>query len=245
MRASVACHRSCWTAARGAPSSRGIGEHRVARMTAADAGRLHPPRGREVGRPEAHPLHPRRGGGDLLDVRHAERRLEDRVDEDRPPQPVAGLELGEQAVDVVDVPRALDLRDHDDGEPVADLADEPHEVVERPRRLEGVDPRPQRRPAEVHLAPDPHEPLARGLLAVGRDGVLEVAEQDVGTCGQLGQLGDHVLVGGVEEMDHPRRRHGDLGERGRARRGQRLQEGPGVAHWGQQATRRVLAPWSP
>ena len=39
--------------------------------------------------------------------------------------PCARLELGQQAVDVVDVPRPLDLRDHDHVEPVADLADEP------------------------------------------------------------------------------------------------------------------------
>ena len=54
------------------------------------------------------------------------------------------------------------------------------EVVEHPRRVERVHARPQRGAAEVDLAADPHEPLARGLLAVDRDGVLEVAEQDVG-----------------------------------------------------------------
>ena len=39
-------------------------------------------------------------------------------------QPGARLELGQQAVDVVDVPRPLDLRDHDHVEPVADLGDQ-------------------------------------------------------------------------------------------------------------------------
>ena len=82
----------------------------IAGVAAADPGRLHPPRGGEVGRAEAHPLHPRAGGRDLLEVDDAERGLEDRVDEDRPVELRLGLELGEQAVDVVDVPGALDLR---------------------------------------------------------------------------------------------------------------------------------------
>ena len=43
-----------------------------------------------------------------------------------------GLELGEQAVDVVDVLGALDLRDHDHVERVAGLGDRGDEVVEAP-----------------------------------------------------------------------------------------------------------------
>ena len=93
-------------------------------MAAADARRLHAPRRGEVGRAEADALHARAGGADLLDVGDAERGLEDGVDEDRPLELVLGLELRQQAVDVVDVPRPLDLGDHDDLEPVADLADE-------------------------------------------------------------------------------------------------------------------------
>ena len=69
-------------------------------------------------------------------------------------RPRPRLELGEQPVDVVDVPRPLDLRDHHDLELVADLADELRQVVEHPRRLERVHARPQRRLAEVHLAAD-------------------------------------------------------------------------------------------
>ena len=110
------------------------------------------------------------------------------MDEDRALQPVLGLELREQAVDVVDVPRALDLRDHDHVEPVADLADERDQVVEHPRRVERVHARPQRGAAEVDLAADRHEAGARGLLAVGRDRVLEVAEQDVGRRAMSGSL---------------------------------------------------------
>ena len=140
------------------------------------------------------------------------------------------LELGEQPVHVVDVPRALDLRDHDHVELVADLGDDAREVVEHPRRLERVDPRPQLRVAEVHLAADGDESLARGLLALDRHGVLEVAEQDVDLLGDVGRLGDHLLVGEVEEVDHPRRRHGILERRVGRADGQRLEEGSGVLH---------------
>ena len=62
--------------------------------------------------------------GDLLEVGDALGGLEHAVDQDRALEPGLRLELREQAVDVVDVPRALDLRDHDHLELVADLADE-------------------------------------------------------------------------------------------------------------------------
>ena len=199
-------------------------------MAAAHARRLHAPRGGQVGRADAHALHARRRRRDRLDVRDAERGLEDRVHEDRPLQPVARLELREQAVDVVDVPRALDLRDHDDVQPVADLADEPQQVVQHPRRVERVDARPQRRRPQVDLAPDPHQALARGLLAVDRHRVLEVAEQDVGALRHLRQLGRHLLVARVEEVDHPRRRDRDLERRVRRPHGQGLGEVARVAH---------------
>ena len=198
-------------------------------MAAADPGRLHPPRGGEVGGAEAHPLHARAGGGDLLEVDDALRRLEDRVDQDRPLEPGLRLELGEQAVDVVDVPGALDLGHHHDLELVADLGDQRGQVVEHPGALQRVDPGPERGLAEVRLLRGLDQARARGLLAVDRDRVLEVAEQDVGLLGDVGRLGDHLLVREVEEVDHPRRLDGDLAQRlGRADR-LRLEEVSGVS----------------
>src|SRR3954467_10270721 len=79
-----------------------------------------------------------------------------------PPRAGGGGErwgLGEEAVDVVDVPRALDLRDHDDLEALADLGHERRDVVEGPRRFERVDPRPERAVAAGGLAPGPSRPL--------------------------------------------------------------------------------------
>ncbi len=111
------------------------------------------------------------------------------VEHDRALDAGLRLELGEQAVHVVDVPRTLDLRDHDHGELVADLGDDLRDVVEHPRRLERVDAHPQGGVAEVDVAADGDEALAGGLLALDRHGVLEVAEQDVDLPRDVGRLG--------------------------------------------------------
>ena len=64
------------------------------------------------------------------------------MDEDRLLQAVPRLEQREILVDEMDVPVALDLGDHHDVELVADLADEPRHVVEKPGRVQRVDARP-------------------------------------------------------------------------------------------------------
>ena len=136
-------------------------------MAATDACRLHAPVGGEVGRAERQALHARRRGADRLDVGDAAGRLEDRVDEDRPAEPGLGLELGEQAVDVVDVLGALDLGDHDHVEAVADLGHGGGEVVERPRRVERVDPGPQLRVGRAsHALPISTRPARAASLSL-------------------------------------------------------------------------------
>ena len=157
----------------------GVLDHPVAGMAASHPRGLHAPVGGEIGRAEAHALHPRAGRGDLLEVGHALGRLEDRVHEQRALEPRLGLELRQQAVDVVDVPRSLDLGHHHDVEAVADLGHDLGQVVQDPGAFEGVDTSPQRGLAEIHLPAHPDQSLPRGLLAVHRHGVLQVAEQDV------------------------------------------------------------------
>jgi hypothetical protein len=44
---------------------------------------------------------------------------------------------------------------------------------------------------------------ARGQLSIDGHGVLEVAQQDVDRGCDVGHLGDHLLVGEVQEVDHP------------------------------------------
>ena len=134
------------------------------------------------------------------------------MDQERPLESGLGLELRQQAVYVVDVPRPLDLRDHDHLELVADLRDEPGDVVEDPWALEAVDPGPQRGAAEVDLLCHPDEPFAGRLLPVRRDRVLEVAEQDVRLFGHVRHLRGHLLVARVEEVDHPRGLDRDLAQ---------------------------------
>ena len=208
----------------------GIVDHAVAGVAAADPRRLHPPRGGQVGRPEAHPLHARTGGRDLLEVDHAEARLEDGVDQDGALESGSRLELGQQPVDVVDVPRALDLGDHHHVELVTDLAHQGGDVLEHPGRLEAVDPGPQLRLAQLHLLADAHEALTRRLLAVDRHGVLEVAQQDVDRRRDVGHLGHHLLVGEIEEVDHPGGLERYFQHRRRSTDGERFSEVTGVSH---------------
>ena len=158
--------------------------------------------------------------------------LENGVHEDRTIEAGPGLELREQAIDVVDVPRTLDLGHHHDLDLVADLLDDLRYVVQEVGRGELVDARPQRRVAELHLPADPEQPSARGLLLVERHGVLEVAEQDVDLRGQIGRLLDHFRIREVHEVDHPGRLERDISGRLGRVDGEGLEEVAGVAHGG-------------
>jgi hypothetical protein len=182
-------------------------------VSAADPSGLHPAVGGQIGRAETESLHPRARPADLLDVDHAARRLQDRVNQQRPIQPGPGLELREQAVDVRDVLGPLHLRDHHHVELVADLRHQRGQVVEDPRTVEGVDPGPELGGLEVGLAGDRHQALAGGHLAFGLHRVLEVAEQDVGRARHLRHLGRHLLVRRVEEVDRAARPSRDLAQR--------------------------------
>ena len=90
-------------------------------------------------------------------------------------------------------------------------------------------------PRSISLA-DADQAVARGLLAIDRHRVLEVAEQDVDGRRDVGHLGDHLLVGEVEEVDHPRRLERDLEDRIGGADRQWLAEVAGVSH--------VMISWS-
>ena len=109
-----------------------VSAHQVAGVPAPHPRRLHAAGGREVGGPERQALHARAGAADLLHVGDAGGRLQDRVHQERPLQLRLGLQLRQQAVDVVDVPGSLDLRDHDDFESVPDRGHHLGEVVQDP-----------------------------------------------------------------------------------------------------------------
>ncbi len=103
---------------------------------------------------------------------------------------------------------ALDLGDHHDVELVADLADKPRHVVEKPRGVQRIDARPEAGRAEVRRLRHRDQAVARGGLGFDRDRVLEIAEHDVDLPSQLAGLGAHLFDVRRHEMDHalePRR----------------------------------------
>src|SRR5262249_20181287 len=103
--------------------------------------------------------------------------------------------------------------------------------VEAPGAVETVDARPERRIAEIDLAADAREALARLDLLVRRDRILEVAEQDVRLPGQLRELGLHLGVARIEEVDHARRPDGDLAHGVGSAEGEGFQEIAWAAHY--------------
>jgi hypothetical protein len=108
---------------------------------------------------------------------------------------------------------------------------ERRDVVEHPRALERVDARPQRGLAEVGLAPDAHEPgSAASLFSTAIASSRLPSRCRPSWRGR--ELADDLLVARVEEVDHPRRRHGDLEQRIGCADGEGLGEVTGVAHGG-------------
>ena len=145
-------------------------------------------------------------------------------------EPALRLELREQPIDVVDVPGAFDLRDHDHVELVADLADDGRQVVEEPGAVEAVHPRPELgRPKSVSRAiftsPSRAATLFSTSIASSR-----FASRMSHLLGDLRHLRRHARIARVEEVDHPRGAEGNLAQRlGRAD-AERLGEVSRVAH---------------
>ena len=138
-------------------------DHAVAGVAAADARRLHAPRGGEVGGAEAHALHARAGGRDLLEVHDALRGLEDRVDQQRlaagRPSPRAGRAGGPRS-GCPTAPSTFGTMITSSLSPISVTS--VREVVEHPGAVEAVDPGPELGVAEVDLLADPDQALAGG-----------------------------------------------------------------------------------
>ena len=199
-------------------------------MTAADARRLHGARGGEIGGPQAHAVHARRRARNRLHIVDALRGFQDGVNQNRFFDFVARFELRQQLVEIVDVPGAVDLRQHDDVESVADRAHDLDDIVERPRRIERVDTRPQSGRAIVDALCHRDEAVARGLLGLDRNGVFEIAQHHVHLTRQLGHLGAQFFEMRRHKMDHALQPHRQLAHgRGRAD-GERSEELAGQFH---------------
>jgi hypothetical protein len=155
-------------------------------MSAADARRFHASRCGEIGRSQAHAVHAWTGAGDRLNVLDPLRRLQDGVNQDRLAQGMLGLELGKQLIEIVDVPRPLDLGQHDDVEFGAGGRHDLQDVVEPPGRVQRIDARPQTGLSEVVRLRHGDEALPRRHLRVSWNRILEVAEHRVDPRDQVG-----------------------------------------------------------
>jgi len=146
------------------------------------------------------------------------------VDQDRLGDLILGFEQREQLVDEVDVPNAFDLGDHHHVELVADGGDDLVHVVQEPGAVERIDPGPQAGFTEVDGLRHLDEAGTGGLLGIGGDGVLEVAEKYVDLLDHVGHSGAELLDVRGEKMDHPLGADGQFAHRlGRAD-GKRLVE---------------------
>lgn len=121
-----------------------------------------------------------------------------------------------------------DLKVADLAEVVADLAPERREAV-----IAALD---NDRLADIlqelgdDVLGDLHQALTRGLLLVRHDGVLEVAQEHVGDADHVGDLGGHLGVARVEEVDHPAGTRRHLAGRGGRPDGEWGEEVLGTAH---------------
>ena len=158
------------------------------------------------------------------------------MDQDRLGDLVLGFELGQQLVEIVDVPRPLDLGQHHNVELVAGFGDQRGDVIQRPRRVEAVDARPQAGCAEIELLGHRDEAGAGLVLFAGGDRVFQVAEHDVDLADGVLELGPDLGVMRRDEVDHPLKldRHLPIGLRranreGREEFGRRARGGHGSA----------------
>ena len=142
-------------------------------MAAADTRGFHRARSRKIGRAETHAVHARRCIGDRAHILDALRRLQNGMNEDRLAQTVSCFELRQELVEVIDIPCAFDLRQHDHVELIAHGCNDLDDVVEHPRRVQRIDAHPQSGQAERILFRHRDEARARRGLGIGGNSVFE------------------------------------------------------------------------
>jgi hypothetical protein len=105
-------------------------------------------------------------------------------------------------IEIMDVPGAFHLRQHDDVELLADRGDDLLNVVEHPGRVERVDARPQSGLAEIATLGHGDETRACCRFGVGGNGVLEIAEHHVDLMHEFRHPRAHLLDMRRHEMNH-------------------------------------------
>ena len=137
-----------------------------------------------------------------LDVVDAFCGFNEGVDEDWLGNAVSGFELGEQLIEVMNVPCAFDLWQHDHVELVARGGDNLGHISERPRRIERVNPRPQSGGAELAGPRHGDKAGAGRFFGVNWNGVFEIAEDDVDLGDELGHFAADLFDMRRNKMDH-------------------------------------------
>jgi len=145
---------------------------------------------------------------------------------------VLGFELGEQLIQIMDVPGAFDLGQHDDVELVAGGCHDFGHVVQHPWRVQAIDARPHTGCAEVVVAQHLDEALARVLLLIERHGIFKVAEDDIDLPGEVFDLGADLVVVRGHEVDHAFKLHRKSPEGFRRADGEGGEMLGGRAGWG-------------
>src|SRR3954469_14202718 len=119
-------------------------------------------------------------GGDLVDVRHAERGFDDQLEADPLPASLGGLDLGDQHIDGIDIGGGADLGDHDQVDPLARVLHHVHDIAIHIVSVETVDANGQGLVAPIDIVDRFDDVLARLRLVVGCHRILKVQEYDVG-----------------------------------------------------------------
>src|SRR5215470_2511093 len=143
---------------------------------------------------------------------------------------VAGFELGQELVEIVDIPRALHLGQHDDVELVADGGNDLDDIIERPGRIERIDPGPKSGYAVVVRLTHLDEAAPRRLFGVDRNGVLQIAEHDVDLADKVWNFLAQLFEVRRHEMDHALKPYRQIVQRNGRPDGKRLEELTGQFH---------------
>mmetsp|Transcript_26213 Transcript_26213/g.78153 ORF Transcript_26213/g.78153 Transcript_26213/m.78153 type:complete len:261 (+) Transcript_26213:634-1416(+) len=156
-----------------------VRQHAVPRVGAADARGARLRGGRVVRNAEVQGLVARRGGGDLVHVRHAQGRLDDKLKADPLLAALGHLDLRNQHVQGVDVRGDAALGNHHEVQALTGLLDDVNDVTVHEHRVKAVDAHGHGLLAPVDLVERLDDVLAGNLLLIRGHGVLEVQEDDV------------------------------------------------------------------
>mmetsp|Transcript_146822 Transcript_146822/g.381567 ORF Transcript_146822/g.381567 Transcript_146822/m.381567 type:complete len:238 (+) Transcript_146822:417-1130(+) len=158
-----------------------VREHAVVRVRSADVRRARLGRGRVVGNSEVQGLVALRGRRDRVHIGQAQRCLDDHAEPDALLSPDRPLRLRGQHVHRVDVRGIADHGQDEHVQALPRLLDELRDVLVLEDAVASVDPDSDGLFAEVHLLQRLDDVFPRRFLLRGRNGILQVHDDDVGS----------------------------------------------------------------